>query len=297
MIGLTLALLFAPQAEIAYVSGGDIWTCDLAGKNRVRVVKNGDRPCWSPDHKKLCFARGRGFLTFDLAAKREFVLQISDAEGESGRPSWGPRFAVSRVAEGQKPFGQGDSILFQMDNFGKPVTQSTSDRSKIEEAKFLPITSDTGVESPTWNHAGNAVAFALEGDIWVAQVEEFGWQSHRLLPTAIYDIPTWRGSTMNVYARTLSWSPDGKRLAYTRERVGGSGFNEAWVVPIKTVQGRVQAGTPTRISEFAMTVSFTRDGKHLVSEGQKEGVWGIWLYSFATRKWTMLVKNASNPAG
>src|SRR6185369_5425449 len=52
----------SPSGDIAFVSGGDIWTVPLAGGDARLLVSNpasDSRPVWSPDGKQLAFVSTR----------------------------------------------------------------------------------------------------------------------------------------------------------------------------------------------------------------------------------------------
>jgi len=300
MIALAAFLLTTPSQLIAYTYKDDIWTCDLAGSHRTRVAQKGNTPCWSPDRRKLCFVRDHSVVVYDFATKAEKTIWKGETNDyEFGRPSWGPHFALEHpTREDHLPWGSGDSILFQPKDLDRPpFLQVRSNGANAGPAEFIPMPIAIPMGSPSWSPDAKSVAISGNGDLWVASVEGSGWECHRLVANAIYDVPNWRGSRQNIFTRQISWSPNGKRLAVVRTRVGGSGFNDLWLVDLKSVYDKLEAKTPVLISKKVRGASYTRDGQHLVCEAGDGEPQGILLYDINQRRWKMLVKDASEPAG
>ena len=87
---------WSPGAErIAYVSGGDLYTMDANGGNRIRITEHeamNSEPAWSPDGTKIAFSSRRSgngdIYTFDLAQAE--LIRVTDCKSYEDDPSWSP---------------------------------------------------------------------------------------------------------------------------------------------------------------------------------------------------------------
>lgn len=230
--------------QMAFVRSSAIWTARADGTGQKLVIKDAGAPCWSPDKRKLAFYRqgniwianadGRGVRQLTHYGKAHIYspneIRISWNARTGGitfsQPVW-----VSRAI-----LGTTISDLYPVLR-GKPALSVRFD------------VSDTGTgfafadnENPAWSKSGNVLAFTRSGDIWVSQYApperggRPGWDTTRLAAVAAYDSPTYRASRTNVAATSLSWSPDGTRLAYCRERIGGSGVAQLHVITLRKAE-------------------------------------------------------------
>src|SRR3954454_17874858 len=77
----------SPSGDIAFVSGGDIWTVPLAGGDARLLVSNpasDSRPVWSPDGRQLAFVSTRtgngDIYVLDLASGATRRVTFDDAQ-------------------------------------------------------------------------------------------------------------------------------------------------------------------------------------------------------------------------
>jgi hypothetical protein len=181
-------------------------------------------------------------------------------------------------------------------------------KSPVEPRRLMDLTnteaasafSETG--QPGFSRSGT-LAFVRNGDIWRADRGEkldpyprapadqtlfaWGWDVTRLAAVASYDAPTYRGSRENSYATHLSWSPDGRWLAYDLQRVNGSGTESIGVLEVPT-------GKRRDLGVYGVGCCFSRDGTSVAfTDLAKRSIAMIPLRGGATRT---LIVDAEQPS-
>ncbi len=201
---------FSPNGEqIAFRSernGGGIYLMDTSGESVRRLSDFGFFPTWSPDGKALAVAAGdflsptdragavRGLWAIDVAsgAKREI-----SRTGDVMQPRWSPhgqRIAFWGLREGS---GQRDIYTVAADG---------------SEAETLgrDVTNDTALDwSPEWSPDGRFLYFASNRggtmNLWRVAIDEASGKPLET-PEPLTTPSLWAGG--------ISFSRDGKRLAY-----------------------------------------------------------------------------------
>jgi TolB protein len=213
----------------------------------IRLTTDGhfkQRPAWSPDGTRLCFARHHAdtiwlyLIHADGSGERRLTSR-RDPEYDAAWSADGQRLAFTRVkvsgtqgdldvytisAEGsdERPFAvsegklsheespawrpDGSQIAFTSTRDGnQELYVANADGSQVRR-----LTSDPGLDAhPAWSPDGAWLAFATDrwGDLELALVKPDGSDLRRLTTSrGLDDYP--------------SWSPDGRRLAFTSNREG-----------------------------------------------------------------------------
>jgi TolB protein len=205
---------------------GELFVMDADGSNARRITFNtlpDWNPAWSPDGKRLVFARPQrqalpdefipptDLWIVDLRNGQERQLTNS-ADTDDTRPQWSP---------------DGQLIVFESD---------TNDPGNIDVYTIRPngrdlrrITTTPGFDGmPNYSPDGERITFTSEragnGDVFVMRAD--GSRQTRLTDDAIWD-------------GLSAFSPDGRFIAYTSERDGepypdGSGFFFADIFRMRT---------------------------------------------------------------
>lgn len=168
----------------------------VRGRRDARARLAGSSPSWSRDGRRLAFERGGALLVTSSAAWRK-----AEVVGWGEDPSWSPR---------------GNALAFVHDGVLHVATLSSSTR----------LADGTKVDSvPVWSPDGRSIVFGRRErrggweDLWI--VDARGGTPSRLTHYNRYN-----------GARFATWSPDGRRIAFTM------GNSEAWGVRIVDVTTR-----------------------------------------------------------
>jgi Tol biopolymer transport system component len=186
---------------LGIVSGGnyDVHVISRTGKGNGRVRLRGDerQPLWSPDGKWLLFGRRTGretpmnskFGLWKVSPRGRHLQRVGPQIVNADAPSWshdGKRVAFA----GHSDTGARDQALF--------VTDAT--------AAGVPRLIVEHVAAAVWSPVENLIAFTdFDGHVRVTAPDG---SAQRTLATFVPD-------TQFLY---LSWSPDGKQLAFTAEK-------------------------------------------------------------------------------
>jgi len=300
--------------KLAFVRDGDIWIAHGDGSGQELLLKNAQSPAWSPDRKQIAFAREGNVWVAKADGTEQRQVTKKWKRGSSGARApqrwsvlitWDPRlkrltfshdelFSITRAGEKEGDPVTGYSI------FDIPV--HPTERYGLETRWEFP---DHAAEfnfsqsfGPAWAPDGKQLAFVRYGDIWLAtRVDQgaelpedmrWGYEVTRLAPLATYDGATYRASRENDGVTHLSWSPDGKVIAYSWQRLGGSGTEEIHLLEVAT-------GKHWRIAQDAVDPRFSPDGTWIACTARygKEGVWAI---SPDGKRHVLLAEDGEQPA-
>jgi hypothetical protein len=148
--GDRIALVEAPDST----RPKGIFTVDLSGRNRTRVVANGTQPDWSPDGRTLAYQAGRDIWLYDFRLRRARRLTRSPAGSASRFPSWSPdgrSLAFSR---------RSGSVASATENIFT-ITLSGRDRQLTHSSARG---ADIGDSDPSWSPDGRSIAFVHAPD-------------------------------------------------------------------------------------------------------------------------------------
>jgi tricorn protease len=211
--------------EIAFASGGDIWTVPSAGGEAHLLVTNPateSRPLYSPDGTKLAFVSTRtgagNIYVLTLATGELLRLTYSDRpdalDGWSHDGKWIYfTSAVNDVA------GQGD--IFRVSTAGGTPLEVSRERY-LNEFESAPspdgqtiVLVARGLSNSQWWRNGHA--HIDETEVWLKPVAESGKYQKFLKADAKHAWPMW--------------SADGKTLFYMSD---ASGAENIWAAPLVT---------------------------------------------------------------
>ena len=250
------------RKEIAFVSGGDIWTVPATGGVAALLVShsaNEARPLYSPDGRQLAFISsrtGNGDIYLLTLATGE-LKRLTFDDGLDQLDGWSRDGRWIYFSSTSRDIG-GLNDLFRVSvNGGTPMMVS-SDRYTNEfygapspDGKTLAF-SARGISSGQWWRKGHS--HIDEAELWLLRSFETG--------NGTYERVTARG------AKELwpMWSGDGRSLFYVSDRTDSGNKNGAqniWTItPGKSDARRVSSFTDGRV----LWPSISYDGREMVFE-------------------------------
>ncbi len=252
--------------EVAFVSGGDIWTVPLSGGDARLLVSNpanDTRPLFSPDGRQLAFMSNRtgNEDIFVLTLTTGDVRRITYDDGNDHLDAW------SRDGKYLYFSSATDDIGSMNDVFRIPVTGGTP----------MPVTADRfaseywAAPSPT----SSAVAFTAKGTVagqwWRRGHSHLDESEIWLLNASKYEKLSGGGSK----EAWPMWSPDGKRIYFMSDRSGSENLY---------VKDAIPAAAARQLTTFKdgrlLWPNISYDGKTIVFERD----FGIWRFDTATNK-------------
>ncbi len=267
VLGLTpLMVCVDAQARIAFMSDRDwnweIYVMDNHGGNQRNLTNNpaDDRfPSWSPDGKRIVFMSDRDGHVPKGGVLPNFEIYVMDADGSNQQnltnhpshdisPAWSPdgkRIAFTSYRDGHVHaiHGWPTAEIYVMDADGGNPQHLTND---LNDDRF-----------PSWSPDGKRIVFSSErdghfiGDFEITSSEIYvmdadGGNQQRLTENRKND---WHPS----------WSPDGKRIAFSSDRKGDFVNFEIYVMDING--GNLQRLTENRVDDE--DPSWSSDGKRI----------------------------------
>jgi Tol biopolymer transport system component len=302
---------------LAFVRDGDIWVANGDGTGQRLLIKNGEAPAWSPDKRRIAFARNSNVwvASADGREQRQVTSRWGTDRSRSDRHdsfdddraidiSWDPlwdqltfshweEFRVVRLGD------KAGSTISGCTIFEAPVTAKQAPTVLWDLYDDETAFHFSNQSHPAWSRDGRSLAFARNGDIWLGTRLRVGepewtrrwdeeWDVHRLAAVAEYDAPTYRASRENYAVTHLSWSPDGRYLAYDYQRVNGSGTEEVHLLNVNTGHSR-------ELAVPGLEPCFSPDGRFVAYEHPwHDG--DIWVTSVDGRVNRPLIENGGQPA-
>ncbi len=260
---LTEPSLSPDRKEIAFVSGGDIWTVAASGGTASLLVShtaNEARPMYSPDGKQIAFVSSRTgngdiyLLTLASGDLRRLTfddgLDLLDGWSRDGR--WIYFSSTSRDIGGLND-------IFRIGVSGGTPMQVSADRYTNEffsapspDGSSLAF-SARGISSGQWWRKGHS--HIDESEIWLLKSFDSG--------SGTYERVTEAGGAKAMWPM---WSADGRSLFYVSDRsdsTGKTGAQNIWsAAPGRTATKRISNFTDGRV----LWPSISYDGKEIVFE-------------------------------
>jgi tricorn protease len=258
---LTEPSISPDRKEIAFVSGGDIWTVPAGGGVAQMLVShpaNESRPLYSPDGKQLAFTSNRTgsgdiyVLNLETGDLRRMTFDDSNDQLDA----WSRDGQWLYFSSSSKDISGMSDIYRVSINGGTPM-QVSADRYTSEfQAAPAPdgsfAFSARGGSNGQWWRKGRS--HLDESEIWLKNGET-------------YEQITQPGAKQN----WTMWGADGKQIYYVSDR---SGTNNIWSQALK--------GQPKQLTNFTtgrvLFPSISYDGKQIVFERDFR-LWSINLES------------------
>jgi Tol biopolymer transport system component/C-terminal processing protease CtpA/Prc len=271
--------------EIAFVSGGDIWTVPAAGGTAQLLVSNPateGRPTWSPDGKALAFTSTRegqaNIYVLDFATGQVRRLTWSDApEQLDGWSADGRWIYFSSAAQ---DVGRQNDIFRVAASGGTPQTVSAEaflgefNAAPSPDGRSLAFAAK-GMGPVQWWRDGHA--HIDESELWLKPVEAKGAYRRLLPPDAKHLWPMW--------------SPDGAALYFMSD---ASGAENLWRLSL------AQGAKPEQVTRFTdgrvLFPKISADGRAIVFE-RDLAIWKLDVASGAARPVAITLRGAPAAAG
>ena len=252
-------------AEIAFVSGGDIWTVPAKGGEARLLISNQDnesRPLYSPDGHHLAFTSTRSgngdIYVFDFETGN--IRRLTYDDGREELSAWSHDGQYLYFSSTSRDIS-GMNDVFRVRLSGGTPMPVTDDRYTNE---FF------GMPSPD----GNTLAFSARGiaaNQWWrrgrSHLDESEIWLRREGKPASYERIT-QGGAKELWPM---WGPDAQTLFYVSDKTGNQNL---WSQPLK--------GTPKQLTKFTggrvLWPSMSGGGKEIVFERDFK----IWKYDIAS---------------
>jgi Tol biopolymer transport system component len=245
------------HSEIAFVSGGDIWTVPSSGGEARLLVSHPateSRPMYSPDGTRLAFISTRtgGGDIYVLQLRTGELKRITFDDVKSNLDAWSPDGKFLYFSSSRGDIGS-MSDLYKIPADGGAAVAISADRY-ADESQATP------------NPVNGAVAFTSGG----MAISQWWRKGHAHIDETRFTLLTPAATAAGTpqyqpilenHAKNLwpMWSPDGKNLYYMSD---ASGAENIWIKPL--------SGTPRMITKFTdghvLFPSLSHDGKALVFE-------------------------------
>ncbi|CAN5408436.1 amidohydrolase family protein [soil metagenome] len=317
--------VFSPDGRsIAFASDRsgssyDIWTIDLANGALKRITSGPleDRmPTWSPDGKRIAYSSQEGMVKASL-----FVTTLEDGKESPLKsidgvrldaPSFGPAGQLAYVASDPKgsrleidgaTVSGGENVFpfrvswnsrgyyyvsdgkIRRRGAGKPSTVDFAATLEVVHPSYARAKRDwdsvaprkaLGIVHPKISPDGGRIAFVALGDLYVVSAK--GGTPENLTKDAALDADP-------------AWSPDGKSIVYSSDRVGG--LPELFVRDLASGKDRQLTSMDTQPLGAAWSPDGTKVA-FLDVDGQW-GVAGVCMVEVATGKVTRLQTSLGQP--
>jgi Tol biopolymer transport system component/C-terminal processing protease CtpA/Prc len=275
MVGSVIVVLAEPRPyftepslspdrkEIAFVSGGDIWTVPATGGVASLLVShaaNEARPLYSPDGRQLAFISSRTGNSdiYVLTLATGDLKRLTFDDGLDQLDGWSRDGLWIYFSSTSRDIGGLNDLYRVSVNGGTPMAVS-ADRYTNEffcapspDGKTLAFAA-RGIASGQWWRKGHS--HIDESEIWLLRSFEGG--------TGTYERVTAPGGAKEMWPM---WSADGSKLFYVSDRSDASNKNGAQNIWTAT-PGRSEA---RRVSNFTdgrvLWPSISYDGREVVFE-------------------------------
>ena len=272
--------------EIAFVSGGDIWTVPAAGGEARLLVSHAaydSRPLYSPDGTRLAFMStrtGNGDI-YVLTLASGQLKRVTFDDSPDQLDAWSRDGRWLYLSSGSKDVN-GMNDIFRVSSAGGTPMAVSADRFAQEywstpsptDPNTIAFTGTGRTSTDWWRHGHSHID---ESQIWL---EHFGGA-----------VPQYEAVTKDE-ARSAwpMWSADGKTLFYVSDR---SGSENVWAKGVAGGEARpVTAFKDGRL--VWPTISY--DGRTIVFE-RDFGVWSLDAASGKTARVPITLRGASAATG
>jgi tricorn protease len=243
------------HSELAFVSGGDIWTVPVAGGEARLLLShpaNESRPLYSPDGRRLAFTSNRtgGGDVYVLTLATGEVTRLTFDDGNEQLDGWSRDGEWIYFSSTSHDIA-GMNDVFRVRATGGTPMEVAADRytneyfaSQSPDGRAIAVTARATASAQWWR---NGRSHLDEAEIWIARDGE----------TPAYE-PVTSGGAKELWPM---WSADGRSIFFVSDR---SSAQNIWT-------GSVGAGaTPKQLTKFTsgrvLWPSISNDGRLIAFE-------------------------------
>ncbi|HZO95490.1 MAG TPA: S41 family peptidase [Candidatus Baltobacteraceae bacterium] len=249
------------HSEIAFVSGGDVWSVPSGGGvARVLVAAGGaaSRPLFSPDGKRLAFVSSRpgAIGVYVVALDGGTLTRLTHDDVPPNLSAWSPDGRYVYFSTSEKNIAYFGDVMRVPASGGTPM--------RVVGERF--VNAMDAAPSPD----GASLAYIRNGFVqWWRRGHSHMDESELVVErNGTYDELT-HGDAKD---RWPMWSPDGRTLYFVSDR---SGSDQLWS---RGSDGRLKQLTSLAGGEDVLWPTISRDGRTIAFEH----AFGIWTYDVAS---------------
>ena len=260
-------------SEIAFASGGDIWSvASTGGEARLLVSHEATerRPLFSPDGQRLAFMSTRtgGGDIYVLSLDTGALRRLTSDDGTEVLESWSADGRWIYLSSSSRDIGSMNDVYRVSADGGTPMPVSTE--RYVNEFQVAPapdgrslVAAAHGIASAQWWRKGSS--HIDQSELW--------WM------TGIDGTPAYRQLTERDSRQVWPlWSPDG--VYYVSDREGAENI---WLRPLPSGTGNAALSPGKKLTTFTdgrvLFPSLSANGRLLAFERQ----FGVWTLDTATR--------------
>ena len=236
-------------------SGCEIYVINADGTG-LRQLTDGLDPAWSPDGKRVAFARWRkpapGIYVIDEDGQNE--TQVFGSNSQPKTPVWSPD-------------GKRLAVTHQSGEDTKGVPFWRLGVIRVEEQHFAEIQCWDHSFSPTWAPDGNIIAYDSDYGIHLTSEDgsiggqTYGHHEHALI--------------VDTKATSPAWSPNGTKIAYIYDE------RTSWEIYLMGPEGEgktklTDTPLPDR-SASSVAPAWSPDSTKIAFLTDRRGKWEIWV--------------------
>lgn len=251
--------------EVAFVSGGDIWTTSVQGGKAQLLIAHesyDSRPLYSPDGKYLAFGStrtGNGDI-YVMNLSDGTIRQLTYDDGADDLSAWSPDGKYLYFSTSSRDLTGMSDVYRVRASGGTPMAVSDEPYTNEFFASPSPdgkgiVLNARGIASRQWWRHGHS--HIDESEIWLKPEGK------------PYEKLTERGAK-EIWPM---WSADGKTIYYVSDRNGNENL---WSKPLQSPAKMLTTFTDGRV----LWPSMSYDGKTIVFERD----FAIWKYDIATQQ-------------